>query len=101
VPTVAMCGESFASRVAPSLLQSVGMPELICHDLQAYEDLSVELSLHPERITALKQRLITARDTAPLYDSARLATDMVDLLERMWERASQGLAPDTLPAQRA
>jgi protein O-GlcNAc transferase len=101
VPTVAMCGESFASRVAPSLLQSVGMPELICHDLQAYEDLSVELGLHPERITALKQRLIAARDTAPLYDSARLATDMVDLLERMWERASQGLAPDTLPAQRA
>lgn len=101
VPTVAMCGDSFASRVAPSLLQSVGMPELICHDLQAYEDLAVDLGHKPEQVKALKQRLLAARDTAPLYDSASLASDMVALLERMWQRASQGLAPDTLPAQHA
>jgi protein O-GlcNAc transferase len=98
VPTLAVKGESFASRVAPSLLTAAGLPELICRHLDDYEELAVALAQEPQRLAALKSRLVAARDEAPLYKSQKLATDLVDLLERMWQRADAGLAPQPLPS---
>jgi protein O-GlcNAc transferase len=99
VPVVALQGQSFASRVAPSLLTAVGMPELICTDLNQYETLAVSLAQDPGRLSELRDRLLQARDASPLFDSPRLARDLVDLLERMWQQADAGLAPQALPAQ--
>jgi predicted O-linked N-acetylglucosamine transferase (SPINDLY family) len=99
VPVVALAGQSFASRVAPSLLTAVGMPELICEDLDQYEAQALALARDPQRLAGLRQALLAARDQAPLFDSPRLARDLVDLLERMWQRADAGLAPTALPAQ--
>ena len=98
VPTVAWQGESFASRVAPSLLTTLGLPELIVHDLHAYEALAIELGRNPELRQGLKTRLMAARDHAVLYDSGRLGRDLINLLERMWQRAQAGLPPEALPA---
>jgi protein O-GlcNAc transferase len=80
------------------LLTAAGLPELICHNLDDYEELAVALAQAPQRLSALKSRLVAARDEAPLYDSQKLATDLVDLLERMWQRADAGLAPQPLPS---
>jgi protein O-GlcNAc transferase len=99
VPVLALAGQSFASRVAPSLLTAVGMSELICEDLDQYEAMALALARDPQRLARLKQTLLAARDQAPLFDSPRLARDLVDLLERMWQRADAGLAPTALPAQ--
>lgn len=96
VPTVALQGQTFASRVAPSLLRAVGCEELICHDLAQYEALAVALARDGKRRQALRQRLEQARDTAPLYNTERLAQDLVALFQRMHERRVQGLAPAPL-----
>jgi predicted O-linked N-acetylglucosamine transferase (SPINDLY family) len=62
-------GESFASRVAASVLNAVEMPELITSSIQEYEGLAVALGNDQHRVQALKQKLQNNKLTTPLFDS--------------------------------
>jgi predicted O-linked N-acetylglucosamine transferase (SPINDLY family) len=98
VPVVTLSGRTFASRVAGSLLGALGLPELVCSSVPAYEALVAELATDAPRRQALAARLAEARLASPLFDSARLAPQMEALFERMWQRAVDGLPPEHLPA---
>ena len=98
VPVVTYSGRSFASRVAGSLLKTVGLPELVCEDVASYEALALALATDAPRRRALAQRLADARLTSPLFNSAQLAPQLEDLYGRMWARAVDGLPADHLPA---
>ena len=89
-------GQTFSSRVAGSLLNAVGLPELMCHDVAQYRRTIVELARDPVRRSALRDRLDEARDHSPLFDSARFTQDYEALLVRMIERQRAGLAPAAL-----
>jgi protein O-GlcNAc transferase len=101
VPMVALLGTTFAARVAPSLLRSAGVPELVCGDLAEYEQLAVALGTDPDRRQALREHLRLARQQAPLFDSERFARDFGALVERMVARWEQGLPPAPLAAHDA
>lgn len=101
VPLVAMLGETFAARVAASLLHAVGTPELVCADTAAYVGRVVALAQDAPARAALRRRLAAARDQAPLFDAARFARDLEALYARMWARHGAGLAPAALEAQAA
>ena len=45
LPVLTLMGNSFASRVAASLLNAIGLPELIATTSQAYEALAIRLNL--------------------------------------------------------
>jgi predicted O-linked N-acetylglucosamine transferase (SPINDLY family) len=96
VPVVTYAGHSFAQRVASSLLHNVGLPELICPDLDSYKRTVLELAADPARRQALRTHLHAARDKAPLFDSDAYARDFGALLWRMAERHAHGLQPDHL-----
>jgi predicted O-linked N-acetylglucosamine transferase (SPINDLY family) len=98
VPVVTYAGRSFASRVAASLLHGVNLPQLITHDLAAYKAQILSLAADPAQRAGIRAHLQDARQTAPLFDSARYAQDFSDLLWRMAERHAQGLPPDHLLA---
>ncbi len=100
LPVVTYRGKTFASRVASSLLNAVGLPELIADSLAEYHDKVVQLASDPQAIQRLKDHLDRARDTAPLFDSAAYTRDFNALLKRMVERHQQGLEPAPLLAQR-
>lgn len=69
LPVLTCVGESFASRVAASLLNAVGAPELIVDNLVAYEQLALDLANNPIKLAQLKQKIINNRDTSPLFDT--------------------------------
>jgi len=101
VPVVTYTGETFASRVAASLLDAVGLPQLSCATLADYEARILALAGDAEARRALREHLVAARDAAPLFDSATWTRDFERLLWAMAERASQGLPPEhiALPAE--
>jgi predicted O-linked N-acetylglucosamine transferase (SPINDLY family) len=101
VPVVTFSGQTFASRVAASLLHAVGLPELVCTTLADYERLVRELAADAPRRAALRTHLVAARDSAPLFDSDGYTRDFGALLWTMAERWSQGLAPAHLVDGRA
>jgi predicted O-linked N-acetylglucosamine transferase (SPINDLY family) len=99
VPPVTMIGETFAQRVAASLLPAGGMPEVVCRDVAQYEPAILELATQPAQRQALRERLTAQRAGHPLFDGVRFARDIEALYQRMWTRAVAGLPPEHLAAQ--
>jgi hypothetical protein len=100
LPVVTCQGETFAARVAASLLRAAGCEELVTHRLDDYEALALALVRDPARLTALRMRLAGSRMTLPLFDSTGFSRDLEALYARMAERHRMGLAPAPLPAGR-
>ena len=98
VPVATFLGEAFASRVASSLLHAVGLDELICEGVAGYKDTIKRLALDSARRATLRDVLVRARDTAPLFDSERFTRDYEALILRAHERHVQGLPVAPLEA---
>lgn len=96
LPVLTRLGATFASRVAASLLRAVGLGELVCVSVEAYEALAIELAHAPQRRAALRARLAAARDTAPLFDAARFTRALEAACSAAWQRHQRGLAPCAL-----
>ena len=101
LPLLTVLGESFAARVAASLLGAAGLPELIATDLDDYERIALDLAHDRAKLRELRERLAKNRDSGTLFDTARYARDFEALIGRMVERLDRGLAPEHLPAVRA
>ncbi len=97
VPVLTCAGRGFAARVAASALTAAGLPELITHSLEEYERRALELAAAPERLAALKARLLAARARAPaqvpLFDVSGYARALEAAYRRMAERSRQGAPP--------
>jgi predicted O-linked N-acetylglucosamine transferase (SPINDLY family) len=91
LPVLTLMGQSFASRVAASLLTAIGLPELITTTPAAYEALAIELAKNPEQLTALKQKLSSNRLTTPLFDTPQFTQDLERAYMQMYERHQVGL----------
>lgn len=81
VPVLSFKGTSFAGRVSESLLNAVGLRELVAEDLKGFEDMAVEIAGDPARLASLRDHLIAARDTAPLFDTQELTRQVEALYE--------------------
>jgi len=101
VPVVTYMGQTFASRVAASLLNAVGLSELVTENLSDYRRTVCELAADPQRRQHLRQVLQQAREQAPLFDSPRYVRALDDLFERIVLRHRAGLPPEYLPAMPA
>ncbi|MEP7182938.1 MAG: tetratricopeptide repeat protein [Betaproteobacteria bacterium] len=96
LPVLTCVGVAFAGRVAASLLDAVGLPELIVDRLADYEARALELATTPAALSALRDRLARNRTTHPLFDTDRFRRHLegayVMMRERA-ERAERGEAP--------
>lgn len=94
LPVLTCRGEMFASRVAASLLNAVGLPELVTRTPGEYEALALLLATQPERLAALRRKLAVNRTTQPLFDTALSTRHFEAVYRRMHERHQAGLPPD-------
>jgi predicted O-linked N-acetylglucosamine transferase (SPINDLY family) len=93
VPVLTCPGDTFASRVAGSLLTAVGLPELITHSLADYETLALRLACDPEALASMRQKLARNRTTHPLFDTTRFTRHIEAAYVEMWERYRRGEPP--------
>ena len=93
LPVVTIAGEPFASRVAASLLNAAGIPELAAGTAEEYVRLAVSLARDASRREALRRRLVAARATAPLFDTAGTVRALESAYQAMWELHDAGTAP--------
>jgi predicted O-linked N-acetylglucosamine transferase (SPINDLY family) len=70
LPVVTRKGRTFAGRVAASLLQAIGLPDLITHTAEEYEELAFRLATERELLDSIKQRLARNRATSSLFNTA-------------------------------
>jgi predicted O-linked N-acetylglucosamine transferase (SPINDLY family) len=94
LPVLTCAGSTFASRVAGSHLTTMGVPELVTYSLEEYHDLALELSNDRKRLSEIRSRIITGRETSPLFDSRRFTRNLEDLYLKMWDEYQTKNAKD-------
>lgn len=93
LPVVTCAGQAFVGRVAGSLLRSVGLSELITHNLDDYEALALRLAGDPILLADVRARLLTSRSSAPLFDAARYARNLEAAFTHMLGLRAAGHPP--------
>jgi predicted O-linked N-acetylglucosamine transferase (SPINDLY family) len=68
LPVLTLAGETFVSRVAGSLLRTIGLSELITTNLSDYHALALRLAGEPDLLSDVRQRLAANRNTSSLFD---------------------------------
>lgn len=96
VPVITYPGQTFASRVAASLLNAVGLPELITSSLEAYAQLAINLANSPACLHQLKQKLAQNRLAYPLFDTPHYVRHLEQAYRAMWDIYSSGQTPQAI-----
>lgn len=99
LPVITREGQTFASRVASSLLRAVGLPELITTTLEDYEALALKLAREPALLASIKAKLAANRRTAPLFNTARYTRHLEAAYITMYERAQRGEKPESFAVE--
>jgi predicted O-linked N-acetylglucosamine transferase (SPINDLY family) len=94
VPLITLRGTAFPGRVAASLLQAAGLPDLITETAEDYENLAAALAQDPERLAACRARLAQNRATCPLFDTARFTRHLEAAYRIMMARTRSGAVPE-------
>lgn len=95
LPVLTCRGQSFPGRVGASLLNAIGMPELIADSLEDYERLALSLATSPDRLSAIRRKLATHRTSFPLFDTDRYRRHIEAAFTAMWQRSEAGLPPES------
>jgi predicted O-linked N-acetylglucosamine transferase (SPINDLY family) len=99
LPVLTCVGETFAGRVAASLLKAVGLPELIITSLKDYEALALRLAREPSFLASIKAKLARNRSTHPLFDTARYSRHIEAAYTTMWQRYQAGEPPRAIAVE--
>jgi predicted O-linked N-acetylglucosamine transferase (SPINDLY family) len=93
LPLLTCKGETFAGRVAASLLKAIGLPELVTHSIEDYEALALRLASDPILLEGYRNRLAANRMTHPLFDTERFRRHIEAAYLQMWEIWQRGEQP--------
>lgn len=84
VPVVTLAGQTHVARVGVSLLNNVGLPELVARNPQEYVHIAVELASDPARRADLRQTLRQRMQASPLMDAKKFASNVEGAFRVMW-----------------
>jgi protein O-GlcNAc transferase len=94
LPLITCSGETFAARMAGSLLKAIGMPEMITNSLADYEALASKLAGDRDLIASIKMKLARNRLSHPLFNTQLFTRNIEMAYAAMYKRHHAGLPPD-------
>jgi predicted O-linked N-acetylglucosamine transferase (SPINDLY family) len=94
LPVLTLMGETFASRVAASLLNAIGLPELIASTREEYEALAISLAKNSQKLSDIKLKLANNRLSTPLFDTLLFTKNLEAAFIQMYEQYQAGLEPE-------
>lgn len=93
LPLLTHRGETFAGRVATSLLHHLGLPELITTTSDGYVQRAIELAQHSEQLAQIREQLAVNRLIMPAFNTRLLTRHIEAAFRAMVDRQRAGLAP--------
>jgi len=94
LPVLSYLGETFASRMAASLLQAVGLPELATSTIEEYEALAIELGRNRQKLDALKAKLALTKSKSDLFDTKTFTSNLETAYAKAIDQWQQDLPLD-------
>ena len=96
LPLLTCSGESFASRVAASLLTALNLQELIASSQADYEKLAVVLAINPERLKIVRQKLKQNLQSTSLSNTSMFTRHLENAYTQMYDRYHDNLPYDNI-----
>jgi predicted O-linked N-acetylglucosamine transferase (SPINDLY family) len=93
VPVLTLKGQSFSSRVAASILNTLGLPELITTNQEEYEALAIDLANNPQKLLNIKKKLVKNSLSSPLFDTPLFTKNLEAAYVKMMEQYQSDLQP--------
>jgi predicted O-linked N-acetylglucosamine transferase (SPINDLY family) len=94
LPVLTQIGETFAGRVAASLLTAIGLPEMIAESQEQFESKAIDLATQPRVLASIKNKLLQNRSTTPLFNTQLYVRHIESAYVRMYQRHQNGLPPE-------
>jgi protein O-GlcNAc transferase len=94
LPVLTCAGATFAGRMAASLLEAIGLPELIASTAEQYENLAVQLAANPQHLAEIRQKLARNRLNASLFDTRAFTKHLEAAYTKIYERYQANLPPE-------
>jgi predicted O-linked N-acetylglucosamine transferase (SPINDLY family) len=99
LPVLTSLGDTFAGRVAASLLKAIGLPELITTSLEDYEALALKLAREPSLLASIKAKLARNCSSYPLFNTARFTRHIEAAYTTMWQRQQNDVSPQAFAVE--
>ncbi len=96
LPVVTIAGETFASRVAGSLLMELGLSELIAESVEAYVALILGLAQDTQRRQNIHAKIRSNLQTSALFDGARFTKTFERALLEVYRLRQAHQAPRSI-----
>lgn len=89
LPVITVIGETFPSRVTASMLNAIGLNELVAGSIEEYRGLALELGRNSQALVSLRNKLKANRLSSHLFDTKEFAQDLEALFQGMWQEHSR------------
>jgi len=93
LPLLTCVGDTFAGRMGGSLLNALGLPELIAHSIEEYAERALWLARNPTELAVLRSHLGKHRDSGRVFSEDRFCRQLERAYRLMWERYQAGGTP--------
>jgi predicted O-linked N-acetylglucosamine transferase (SPINDLY family) len=85
VPIVTLSGRTAVGRGGRSLLNNVGLPELVASDVAEYQRIAINLAADVDRLGEIRAGLRERMNRSPLMDAAAFARDFQAVYRQLWQ----------------
>ena len=96
LPVATLVGETFASRVAGSILSAINMKELITYTEKEYENLIIDLATDSRKLKQIKIKLSKNKYTEPLFDTKLYTRNIESSYSKIYENHLNNLPADNI-----
>jgi len=96
LPVLTKIGQSYTSRMASSLLNSIDLPELITDSTEAYIKLAIELATDANKLNSIKLKLKENRLKKPLFNTEKFTRDFEIGLQKVYKNYLENNEPKNI-----
>jgi len=96
LPILTCLGKNFQGRVAASLLNSVGLSNLITKSLDEYERLAIQFAIKEKNIIDIKNKLYNNLKSSSLFNTEIFTYNIEKAYKEIYERYKSNLKPDNI-----
>src|SRR3984957_1762307 len=100
IPVVTVLGQTFVGRMAASMLDAVGLPELVTHSLEDYEVLVLKLARNPALLSGIQRKLLDDLRSSPLFNTDRFRRQLEEAYSTMVDIQRRGESPWSFATRR-
>ena len=99
-PMITCPGNTFTSRAGGAILSALDMPQMICKDIQEYEEKVVELCHTPGALKKLREETIEKSKTADLFNTEKFTRSFEKIVREMYEESCENVHQETAVFQK-